>query len=173
MAKKKANTTKTSRGFGESQISTRPAKDFIVAFGKKEGDKRELFLTANLEKLDESLLDALPLVFENLTKGKSPNHRRAIAELFVDFGILLWEFPRGTRWLNLELAIKAYELTLQVLTKIDFPRNWANLQNDLGVLYRNRIRGERAENLEEGIAFYSRALQIFTREDFPEDWAMT
>ena len=173
MAKKKAKTKKRSNGFGESQIPTRAAKDFIVAFEKKEGEKREIFLTANLEKLDESLLDALPLVFENLTKGQSIDHRRAIAALFVNFGALLWEFPRGTRWLNLELAIAAYNRALQFFTREDFPQDWATIQNNLGGAYLYRIRGKRAENLEEAIAVYNRALQIRTREDFPQDWAVT
>jgi tetratricopeptide (TPR) repeat protein len=173
VAKKKAKTKKKSHGFGESQIPTRSAKDFIVALGKKEGDKRELFLTANLEKLDESLLDALPLVFENLTKGQSIDHRRAIAGLFVRFSNLLCQFSKGTRWLNLELAIAAYESALRIFTREDFPQEWATTQMNLGNAYSDRIRGERAENLEAAIAAYNRALQIFTREDFPQDWART
>lgn len=60
---------KKSQGFGETQIPTRNAKRFIVAFGEQKGDAREIFLEANLEALDESLLEALPLVFQKLTKG--------------------------------------------------------------------------------------------------------
>lgn len=61
-----AKPKKKSQGFGQSQVRTRGAKDFIVAFGKKEGDEQEVFLIANLEKLDEFLLGALPLVFQPL-----------------------------------------------------------------------------------------------------------
>jgi len=80
---------------------------------------------------------------------------------------------RGDRVENLEQAIAAYELALQVRTREAFPADWAMTQNNLGTAYSDRIRGDRAENLEQSIAACELALQVYTREAFPEDWAMT
>ena len=168
-----AKIKKKKQGFGESQVPTRAAKRFMIAFGQKKGDEFTPFLTANLEKLDESLLEALPLVFADITKGKDIDERQTIAGMFVNFGVLLWQFPRGLRWLNLELSIKAYELALGVFTPKAFPKEWATTQMNLGVAYEDRIRGDRAENLETAIATYDRALEVFTRKDLPQDWADT
>ncbi|MEY2977652.1 MAG: hypothetical protein RLZZ435_1791, partial [Cyanobacteriota bacterium] len=166
-----AKISKNPQGFGETQPSTQAAKRFLIAFGEKEGDEATLFLEANLEKLDESLLETLPLVFEDLTREKDRDERRDIAGIFCNFGNLLQQFPRGIRWLNLELSIRAYELALQVCTYQFFPQDWAALQMNLGIAYSDRIRGERAENLELAIVAYENALQIFTRDTFPEHWA--
>ncbi|MGA0199318.1 MAG: hypothetical protein ACO3NK_09395, partial [Prochlorotrichaceae cyanobacterium] len=111
------------------------------------------------------------LVFEDLTREKDRDERRDIAGIFCNFGNLLQQFPRGIRWLNLELSIRAYELALQVCTYQFFPQDWAALQMNLGIAYSDRIRGERAENLELAIVAYENALQIFTRDTFPEHWA--
>jgi tetratricopeptide (TPR) repeat protein len=80
---------------------------------------------------------------------------------------------RGERAENLEQAITAYELALQVRTREAFPQDWAGTQNNLANAYLYRIRGERAENLEQAIAAYELALQVYTREAFPEKWAGT
>jgi hypothetical protein len=88
-----AKTKKKKQGFGESQVPTRAAKRFMVALGKKEGDEFTAFLNANLEQLDESLLEALPLVFEDITKGKDIDERRAIAGMFVNLELCCGNFP--------------------------------------------------------------------------------
>ncbi|NER05706.1 MAG: CHAT domain-containing protein, partial [Okeania sp. SIO3C4] len=80
---------------------------------------------------------------------------------------------RGDRAENIESAIAAYHLALEVYTKQDFPMNWAMTQNNLGTAYRDRIRGDRAENIESAIAAYHLALEVYTKQDFPMDWAMT
>ncbi|NJM77176.1 MAG: tetratricopeptide repeat protein [Acaryochloridaceae cyanobacterium RU_4_10] len=80
---------------------------------------------------------------------------------------------RGERAENLEKAITAYELALQVYTRGAFPEDWAMAQNNLGIALRHRIRGEQAENLERAIATKELALQVYTREELPERWAMT
>ncbi|MGK7919246.1 MAG: CHAT domain-containing protein, partial [Trichodesmium sp.] len=61
---------------------------------------------------------------------------------------------------------------LEVLTKKDFPFEWAMTQNSLGGAYNNRIRGEWAENQENAIAACNLALEVFTKKDFPFEWAM-
>ena len=77
----------------------------------------------------------------------------------------------GERAENLELAIAAYNQSLEVRTRDAFPSEWARSQNNLGIAYDSRIRGEKAENLELAIAAYNQSLEIYTREDFPQDWA--
>jgi tetratricopeptide (TPR) repeat protein len=80
---------------------------------------------------------------------------------------------RGDRATNLEQAIAAYELALQVYTRDDSPESWATAQNNLGNAYRDRIRGDRATNLELAIAASRLALKVRTRTSFPEKWAGT
>ncbi|MCA2683003.1 MAG: CHAT domain-containing protein, partial [Microcystis sp. M038S2] len=77
----------------------------------------------------------------------------------------------GERAENLELAIVAYSLSLEVYTREAFPYEWARTQNNLGNAYNKRIRGKRADNLELAIVAYSLSLEVYTREAFPEYWA--
>jgi tetratricopeptide (TPR) repeat protein len=170
---------KKAKGFGQPQTPTRDAKRFMLAFrecaARAKGDQLQIrqFLQSKLNRLDESLLEALPQVFTALTTDQPADKRESIAHLFGTFGAALQEFPLGDRWLNLELSITAYRLVLKVFTREAFPEEWAGMQNNLGNAYSNRIRGDRAENLEHAIATYEQALQVRTREAFPEKWAMT
>jgi len=77
----------------------------------------------------------------------------------------------GERADNLELAVTAYNLSLEVYSRESFPYEWATTQNNLGNVYQTRILGERADNLELAIAAYNLSLEVSTREAFPEDWA--
>jgi hypothetical protein len=49
------------------------------------------------------------------------------------------------------MAIIGYELALTILTRADFPRNWALTQNNLAGAYMAKITGNRAENIDEAI----------------------
>jgi tetratricopeptide (TPR) repeat protein len=168
---------KKAKGFGQPQTPTRDAKRCMLAFreclAKAKGDQAQIrqFLQSNLDKLDESLLEALPLVFTALTTDQPADERESIAHLFGWFGYAIEEFPLGDRWLNLELSITAYSLILKMFTHEAFPVDWAAIQNNLGNVYGKRIRGDRAENLEQSIAAFEQALQVYTREEFPEQWA--
>ncbi len=148
---------------------------FIERVAETQGDQTQIhqFFESNRAKLDESLLEALPLVFTALTAEELPETRQNIARFFWTFGYLIQRFPLGNRMLNLELGITAYQLALKVYTCEAFPEDWAKLQNNLGNAYSDRIRGDRAENLEQSIAACELALQVRTREAFPADWAMT
>jgi tetratricopeptide (TPR) repeat protein len=165
--------------FGKSVTPTRAAKDFMRAFAEcrqqAEGNKARVqhFFKANQSQLNESLLEALPLIFAAGLAGKSLDERSQFADSFWFLGYSIYDFPLGNRALNLELSITAYELALQVCTREAFPEKWAGTQNNLGNVYADRIRGERAENLEQAITAYELALQIHTREAFPKDWATT
>ena len=167
------------KGFGQSQPPMRDAKKFMQAFVERltetEGDQTQIhqFFESNKAKLNESLLEALPIVFTTLTAEKLPETRQNIAYFFGAFGNLIQQFPLGNRMLNLELGVTAYQLALKVYTRETFPEDWAALQNNLGNLYSERIRGDRAENLEQSIAAYESALQVRTREAFLERWAAT
>ena len=167
------------KGFGQSQPPMRDAKKFMQAFAERltevQGNQTQIhqFFESNRAKLDESLLEALPLVFRALTAEKLPEAQKNIAQLFWVFGDLIQRFPLGNRLLNLELSIAAYQLALKVHTCEVFSEKWAGVQNSLGIAYGARIRGDRAENLEQSIAAYELAFQVYTREAFPGDWAMT
>jgi tetratricopeptide (TPR) repeat protein len=167
------------KGFGKSEPPTRDAKKFMRAYMEcvvvAQGNEKKIqqFFKSNKAKLDETLLDALPLVFDSLITDQLPNERENIASHFVNFGNFIRQFPLGDRMLNLELSVAAAHLARTIFTREAFPEKWAATQNNLGNSYHDRIRGEKAENLEKAIAAYELALQVRTREAFPEDWAMT
>ncbi|MFM6058147.1 MAG: tetratricopeptide repeat protein, partial [Microcystis aeruginosa] len=169
--------SKKAKGFGQSPTPTRKFKDFLLAFGDfyrknpKYETKLQQFLKANINKLDDLLLDALPLVFTSLIADKSIDEREKIASLFENFAVTIDEFPLGDRATNLELSITAHNLSLKIYTRKDSPENWAQILNNLASTYSDRIRGDRAENLEKAIELYEQALEVRTREDSPEDWA--
>ncbi|MDB9420432.1 tetratricopeptide repeat protein [Microcystis aeruginosa CS-563/04] len=171
--------SKKAKGFGQSPTPTRKFKDFLLAFGdfyrknSKDETKLQQFLKANINKLDDLLLDALPLVFTSLIADKSIDEREKIASLFENFAVTIYKFPLGDRATNLELSIIAHNLSLKIYTCENSPENWAQILNNLALAYSNRIRGDRAENLEKAIELYGQALEIYTRKNFPEDWAMT
>jgi CHAT domain-containing protein len=128
-------------------------------------------LQANLDKLDDSLVQVLQSVIANLPT-EDLEKAKQIAGAIGDFSTLMAQFPLGNRAGNLEIAITGYEVVATVFTHDRFPQAWALNQNNLGNAYSDRIRGERVENLEQAINCYERALQVYTRDAFPEDWAM-
>ena len=164
--------------FGQPQQSIKEAKKFILSFQdcviKNDGDKvkAEHFLQANSDKLDESLIKVLPLVFRDLTTNKFLDERVEIAKLFAYFGIILINSSLFLNKLNIELSITVFKLALKILNYQDYPESWAGLQHGIGIAYNKRIKGERAANLETAIDFYQESLKIFTVDAFPEAWAM-
>ncbi|NCR10141.1 MAG: tetratricopeptide repeat protein [Microcystis aeruginosa LG13-11] len=169
--------SKKAKGFGQSPTPTRKFKDFLLAFGdfyrknSKDETKLQQFLKANINKLDDLLLDALPLVFTSLIADKSIDEREKIASLFENFAVTIYKFPLGDRATNLELSIIAHNLSLKIYTCENSPENWAQILNNLALAYSNRIRGDRAENLEKAIELYGQALEIYTRKNLRENWA--
>ncbi|NCR38945.1 MAG: tetratricopeptide repeat protein [Microcystis aeruginosa W13-11] len=169
--------SKKAKGFGQSPTPTRKFKDFLLAFGdfcrknSKDETKLQQFLKANINKLDDLLLDALPLVFTSLIADKSIDEREKIASLLENFAVTIYEFPLGDRATNLELSIIAHNLSLKIYTCENSPENWAQILNNLALAYSNRILGDRAENLEKAIELYGQALEIYTRKNSPENWA--
>jgi CHAT domain-containing protein/tetratricopeptide (TPR) repeat protein len=82
-------------------------------------------------------------------------------------GDLAGECPAGA----IDLAIHHFQLALELITKSDFPEDWAEAHNFLGIAYRNRQSGNIAENIDRALEHYQLALQVYTRDAFPTDWA--
>jgi tetratricopeptide (TPR) repeat protein len=165
------------KGFGKT-ASTGKAKKFFDAFQKCcidngfDTPKANEFFKAHLAELNESLLEAIPQVFQQLTENQSLEKRESIAVLLGYFGGTIQSFPLGDRQINLELSIQAAQLALKVFSRRFFPEQWAEIHNNLGIAYGNRIHGEHADNLETAIQAYNLALEVRTREAFPGNWAI-
>ena len=177
------------KGFGKPAATTQNqrienARKFILAFQKHDAkvlgqpDKLHRFFLKHLDKLDESLLELLPLVFDRWTAHQTQDEQRVTALMFANFGKALYNssenvggtFPRESRALNQELSLTAYQQALKICTREAFPKDWAIMQTGVGDIYSERIRGERAENLEEAIAAFELSLQVLTRERFLGSW---
>ncbi|MBP0019557.1 MAG: tetratricopeptide repeat protein, partial [Cyanobacteria bacterium SBLK] len=89
-----------------------------------------------------------------------------------NLGIAYKDRIRGDRADNLENAIAAYELALQVYTPSAFPEDWARTQHNIANAYREQIGGERKNNLERAISTYRLAAEVFTRDAYPYKWAI-
>ncbi len=124
---------------------------------------------ADLDKLNEALLERLPQIFEELLVEEKPSK---IAALFKIFGERLQEFTLDNREINIEISIAAYQSALKVFTREAFPPQWSMTQINLGSAYGNRILGNRAVNLIDAIAAYKSALQVITCDTFPKDWVL-
>ncbi|GAB4198370.1 MAG: hypothetical protein Fur006_48010 [Coleofasciculaceae cyanobacterium] len=149
--------------------------EVLQATDESDSDKRVVYplLQANLDKLDDTLIQVLRTWATYILPKIEPNKVQRIVTTIYNFSNLIQEFPLGSKAVNQEMAIAGYEIALTVWTHEAFPENWARIQNNLGIAYNDRIRGERADNLEVAIALYNAALKIYTREAFPQDWART
>ena len=133
------------------------------------------FFAANQKQFNLSLLKALPGAFKfafiRLIDADDIEQQRLVAAAFTSFADLIQQFSSGQRWLNLELAIQAYGLALQIYTRDNFPVDWSIVQSNLANAYSERIHGSRAENLELAIQACERAIQVCTHTEFPIEWA--
>ncbi|MGG6269113.1 CHAT domain-containing protein [Leptolyngbya sp. AN03gr2] len=120
--------------------------------------------------LNPNLLEALPQVASQLygDTTKSPD---STAHNLSIFGQLIAGFSEGFHWLNLEIAITAYEQALRIQTLETVPEQWATTQYNLASAYEKRVQGEEASNIEYAIAAYEKALQVCTSDAFPKIWA--
>jgi CHAT domain-containing protein len=137
-----------------------------------KGDIKQLdpFLAEYQHQLDESLLQAIPIEALKLLNVNA-GQKHLIAGIFCDFGSLVAQFPLGQRAVNLELALAAYKVALQIFTRESFSELWAMTQNNLANAYTDRILGNHSDNIEQAINAYKLALQVYTRDAFPEKWA--
>jgi tetratricopeptide (TPR) repeat protein len=72
---------------------------------------------------------------------------------------------------NIERAIEAYSLSLEIYDREDFPEEWARVKNNLAAAYMQRITGDKAENIELAIRTYHESLEVYTRQEFPDRYA--
>ena len=144
----------------------------LVAVSGGNSEQVYPFIVLTQKQLNEVMLQALPFAFNRWIDARNLHQQRFIAKTFVDFADLIQEFPLGQRALNLEGAIQAYELALQVFTRTRSPWQWVLIQNNLAIAVRERIQGNQAENLERAIHICQQTLQICTRTRFPTQWAL-
>jgi len=74
----------------------------------------------------------MPTVIAQLFQ-QNVEQQTSIAADLVNLGNLINQFPLGTRWLNLELGIAAYEQALTVRTQSALPVEWAQTTNNLAI----------------------------------------
>jgi CHAT domain-containing protein/TPR repeat protein len=101
-------------------------------------------------------------------------HPEAIKLIVADIenlSIDIYQFPRGSRANNIEIAIAGYQIVLN--NRQPGIEKFAQTQYNLAIAYYSRINGSRAENLERAIFYYQEALKVRTRDAFPQDWATT
>ena len=136
------------------------------------GDSEKVyeFWKSSPVQFNQALLTEIPSTFQELRNRNPP---KLVATLFVLFGNLIQEFPLGSRRINLEISISAYEQAIKVYIRDDFPEQWAEIMNNLASAYTCRINGERAKNLEKSITYCKCSLEVRTRKRLPEQWART
>ena len=141
---------------------------------ESQGDPQQVYSVwaQQQAQLNEDLLEVLPKIGRQLLTGET-SQRLVIAAMLGEFGNLILQFPLGTRWLNVELGIAAYEQALTVMTQQAMPVEWATTTMNLAIAYSDRIRGERAENIEQAIAAYEQALSVMIQQAMPVEWATT
>lgn len=161
---------------------------FRACVTESRGDYKPLFafLQQNASQLNQALLDALPEVFDRLIhikpqgnpekpqsfwrklprlfrpKPQTDNFTKSDAAwLFGWFGNVCSDFPLGSRRLNLELAIAAYEQALQVRTREAMPQDWAMTQGNLAsaLIARAEITDNPAD-LDQAIHLIESALEV-------------
>jgi CHAT domain-containing protein len=137
---------------------------------EKRGNPQQIYLIWTQQQPQMlALADVFPQAVTQLYEQTGES--RTIAGFLSTFSLLMWHFPLGIRWLNLELGIAACGQVLQVYTYDDSPVVWAGIQSNLSALYTHRIRGERADNIERAIVAAQQALQVYNWNTFPEEWA--
>lgn len=131
-------------------------------------------LSANLEKLDDNFLpffDTWATVKLSTVDSQEAKIRAVDIALFSG---LIQQFPLGDRAINLEIAIKGYELVSEIFNQQEKSLEKllrAETLCNFSLAYKNRIRGNRGENLEKAISVCRQALAMDTRKQFPQLWA--
>ena len=164
------------------KLSTASPAEYIALLGKvwqatsdSDGDGKVVYpiLEANQDKLNRTLVAMYPNWVHNILSQAAPEKARNVAIDLVNFSDLFQLFPLGNRASQLDMAIIGYELALTILTRADFPQDWAMTQNNLAGAYMDKITGNRAENIDEAISCYQLALEVYSRTNFPQHWART
>lgn len=86
-------------------------------------------------------------------------------------GLSYWKRWLGDFSENMRRAVVALKAAETVLTREDYPSDWAVIQRALGIVYLFGKLEPKDDLLDEGIACLQHALQVHTREAYPFDWA--
>lgn len=115
------------------------------------------------------VIQALPLAARHWFKGYGGTSADA-ARVIAAFGAVVQQSPvMADAAMQIELAMAAYQVALQVFSPKVTPGDWAITLNNLATAYRHRRLGNRADNLERAIALYRQALggQTTAAETWP------
>jgi CHAT domain-containing protein len=161
-------------GASDRQAAAQFLAETLQLVEESNGDAQQIYpmWAEQQAQLNEALLEILPQFGTHLLE-QNPEHQSFFAYVLVIFGILIQQFPLGTRWLNLELGIAAYEQALTVRTQANLPIEWAEITNNLAAAYADRIKGDRTKSIEEETMFYEQALTVRTQANLPIEWATT
>ncbi|MEO0769205.1 MAG: tetratricopeptide repeat protein, partial [Cyanobacteria bacterium J06649_4] len=159
------------------ETSEQNASQFLIKIlsyiGAHKGAAEPLydFFSENQAKLDDRLLQTIPLTIPALINQLPETQKQPIASALITFGRLIQNFSAAYQEINIELAIAAYLTALQIYDNAISPNTWALVQSNLGSAYYARIREDPAENLEQAIHCLKQALTVYSREEFPIEWA--
>jgi CHAT domain-containing protein len=129
------------------------------------------FLLENLEKINEELLEDLRKFRESNLLKLSDDRSVGFAYSLGTLSDILMDFRQGERRINVEMAIVALEIALQIYANVNDGKSWAAAQERLGRAYRNRIQGNPEDKAKKAIACYQEAIKVYNRNDFPLQWA--
>ena len=161
-----------------SQAITENAEQFLIETLQflidSQGNSQQVYPVweQQQEKFTPILLDVLPAVTTRLLTQNTEQQKISTAFALAIFAYLLQQFPLGSRWLNLELSIAAYQIVLSVITKANMPFEWATATMNLGIVYCWRTQGDKAQNIEDSIDAYQQALSVLTQAATPIEWVM-
>ena len=143
----------------------------------RESDAEPTIIYPFLKRHLVQLTDDLPTFLDNWASSTlsvlTCEQQERLAKDINNFSMLLRSFPFGNQSINYEIVIAGYHTAEKVFSKLNFPEDWASLQNNLAVAYCNRAAGDRAENIEHAIELLNAALEIRTQTTLPEQWANT
>ncbi|RQH04289.1 CHAT domain-containing protein [Okeania hirsuta] len=127
-------------------------------------------LDNNRHLLNENLAHILPQYASDLITNNSPESTDNTGALIENLSFHIWQFPRGNRKAQIEIAIAGYLFTLS--HHKENTKDWAKTQYNLGSTYKNRIKGNKADNIESAIKCYQAAWNVYTEPKYPQQWAM-
>ncbi|NES75196.1 MULTISPECIES: CHAT domain-containing protein [unclassified Okeania] len=124
-------------------------------------------LDNNRHLLNENLAHILPQYASDLITNNSPETTDTTVALIKNLSFHIWQFPRGNRKAQIEIAISGYLFTLS--HHEENTKDWAMIQGNLGSAYSysSRIKGNAAENIESAIAYFQAALRVRKPETLP------
>ncbi len=169
--KKPGGFQKPNQDNQTGEIKSREVFERLLTACSKGKEEVYQLLEQYQEKITDNFARMVREEAEMQLRRRSGRQKNIWLNKLWNLNIHIYEFPKGNRASQIEIAITICEVLIKFVTCKAFPSLWASLQIDLGVRYGNRIRGDLSENPDLAIAAYQNALKIYTREAFPEKWA--